>query len=312
MNFLKENKLSIILFILGLAIGLFLMSLKVKDNKVKLDNDNTILSLKDSNITSNEYYDLLKDNSGINLLLDLIDRKILEEKYEISADELEEIKKEMNDVVTSYTNYYGIDEKEFYKNNGFKDQDDFKNYLILEKRREKYEKDYLKDIITSNEINYYYNNKLEKDFEIKYLKGKEEVLTKVLTDLKNKLSIEEIVKKYPSLTYKNLGYITFDDKNINEDIYNDAKLLDENSYTTTLRSIDNDYYIIFKGKVKEKDKLENIRDRIIEKIILEKIKNDQDNKLYYEALINLRKENELTFYDTYLDNLYKAYLKSVK
>lgn len=313
MQYIKENKLAIIMFLIGIMLGLLIMSFKIKERNIPLDKENVILSFKEEDgITSNEYYDLLKNNSGIELLLNMIDTKILSKKYTLDDKDKEEIKREMQEYIQTYQEYYETNESDFYASNGFKDKDDFYNYLVLEEYRKRYLKDYLKEKITSNEINYYYLNDMNNDFEISYIKGKEETLTKILSDLNNGLNTDEIKKKYLSVTFKELGYISFDDALINQDIYNDALNLEENSYTLSLRSINDEYYIIFKGQIKEKDNIEKLRDRIKNKLVDLKIQNDTDRKLYHEALINLRKENKLKFYDTYLENLYNTYLKSVK
>ena len=313
MKKLKENKLTIIMFVIGLLLGLLIMSFNIKEKHVELKEEKVIVSFEDKKgITSDEYYLYLKENSGIDRLLDLIDNSLLSKKYQLSEDKLKEIQNNMQDIFKSFSEYYNTSKEGFLSQNGFKDEQDFENYLKLEELRKMYEEDYLKDKVTNNEINYYYINKMNKDFEIKYIKGNQETLEKILIDLKNNTSIEDIKKKYKKIEYKDLGYITFDDNKINTDIYADAALLDENSYTTSLRSIDDEYYIIFKGKEKDKDDVNKLKERIKNKIVLEKMDNDTENKLYFEALINLRKEKKINFYDTYLDSLYQAYLKEIK
>lgn len=312
MKLLKKYQLPITTFVLGLIIGLLIMSFKIKEKNVSLDQNNVILSIGKEAITSDEYYNNIKEKAGIQNLLDMIDTLLLDQKYSLTKEEIKEQEKKGDELITTYQEYYGTTEKDFLENNGFKDKEDLYNYLILEEKRTLYEKDYLKNQIKASEINYYYNNTLIPDFEIKYLKGDEKTLTEIMTKLKNGTTYDEIVKKYKKVTAKNLGYISFDNKEINPDIYSDAVNLDKNSYTTSLRSIDDEYYIIFKGNIKEKDSIEILKDRITEKLVEEKINADTEGKLYNEALINLRKDNKLTFYDTYFEKLYNTYLKNIK
>ena len=310
MNYLKKNMQNIIFLIIGLCLGLFIMSFNIKEEIVPLQDGNLpIITLNDKTITSNDYYEKLKTDSGITTLLDLIDEKLLNEKYTLNEEELSTVKDKMQETISFYTQYYNIDENEFLNSNGFKNKDTFLNYFILEEKRVKYEKEYLKEKITNNEVNNYYINKMNSDFEIMYIKGKSEILTEILTKLKEGATYEAIIKSYKNITYHNYSYVSFDDKEINSDIYSDAEPLEENSYTTSIRSIDDEYYIIFKGKVKEKDDVKNLKERIIKVIVEEKINNDEDNLLLKEALIQLRKENNITFHDTYLENLYKVYQK---
>ena len=310
MEFLKRNKISILFLIIGIMIGLTIMSFGLRQQNVPLSNDEKITTFSNLSITSDEYYHLLKEETGIDLLLEMIDDKLLSDIYELDEKTLKEIKTKMQDTIKFYKEYYDTNEQDFLTKNGFKNKDAFLNFLILDYKRDLYLKDYLKENISNKEINYYYNNKMEKDIEISYFMGDEKALIEILSKLNDGASVDEIKKNYPKVTYKDLGFIAFDNKEIDQDIYNDALNLSENSYTKSLRSINNKYYIIFKGKVKEKESVELLRGRILEKIIEEKISNDSEKALQKEALINLRKTCNITFYDTYLNNLYNTYIKN--
>ncbi len=312
MNFCKKNKNTIIFFFIGIILGLFLMSFKITKQAVPL-NDGSIplLTISDANITSDEYYSTLKESSGINMLLDMIDQKILNNIYQLTDDDDKKIEETIKDTINSYVEYYGIDEKEFYQNAGFKNQDDFKEYITIDYLRKLYLKDYLKENISNNEINYYYINQMPKDFEIMYIKADDTTLDKILNDLNNNLTYEDVIKKYKVKT-QNLGYVSFDNEEIDIDIYNEALNLEDNSYTSSIRSINDESYIIFRGKSKDKADVKELSERIKNQIVKEKINADTDDTLLDEALINLHKEKKLTFYDTYLQELYEVYKKSIK
>ena len=313
MNFFKKNKVSILVFIIGLSLGAFVMSLFIPEVIVPLKDGNLpIVTLNDFSITSNEYYEALKDTSDIDYLTQLIDEKLLDKMYETTVDMKKEVQQEMQETIKNFTEYYGYSESEFLNLNGFKTEEAFFNLMLLEHKRELFIYDYVKDHLKNEEINNYYIKTLVPDMEIKTISGDEEILDEILDKLKNK-SYDEIIKEYKNkITYKDYSYVSFDDKNINEDIYAEVLLLEENSYTTSLISINGVYHIIFKGDVKEKDNIDEIRDRLKDKIATEKINNDTNNELYYEALINLRKENNITFNDTILEEEYNDYIKLYK
>lgn len=305
MNFFKKYQQEILFFSIGLFLGLFLMSFKITKQTIPLLNGQIpVVTINNDHITSDEYYTILKENTPISLLLDEIDRRILRNMYEISKEKEEEIEKDALNTIKTYTSYYEISEEEFYANNGFKNKKDFIEYVKLEYLRQEYEKDYLKERVTNNEINYYYLHEMPNDFEIMYLKGDDKTLNKILEELNNGKTYNDIIKKY-KVTHQELGYIAFDDENINLDIYQDALNLSDNAYTKSLRSIDNEYYLIFRGKSKEKEDISNLKERIRTQIALEKINSDTNNSLLKKALVFLRKENNLSFYDTYLEELYK-------
>ena len=289
------------------------MSLFIPKQIVPLsDGSLPIVTLDDFNITSNEYYETLKETTNIDYLIQIIDQKLLDEKYETTDEIKKEVQLEIQETIKSFTEYYGYTESEFLSLNGFKTEEDFFKLMLLEHKRELYIHEYVKERIKNEEINNYYIKNLIPDTEIKTISGEEEVLEKILDELEKK-NYDEIIKEYQSqITYKDYSYVAFDNKEINEDIYTEASMLEENTYTTNLVSIDGTYHIIFKGDVKEKDDIDNIKDRLKEQIALKKINNDTNNELYYEALINLRKENNITFTDTVLKDEYNDYVNLYK
>ena len=311
-NFITKNLLSISMLIIGISIGAIIMSMFIPDRIATLENgEMPIVTIDNNQITADEYYSNLKDITSIEYLLDKIDTKILDQKYETTLEMKKQVQETMNETKKEYIDYYNCTETEFLTNNGFNTEEEFYNYMLLEHKRKLYLEEYVYNNIKDSEINNYYIKNLINDFEIKYISGKESVLEKVLVDLES-MSYDEVIKKYQKqITYKDYSYVSFDN-NINEDIYNEALELDENSYTKTLVSINNVYYIIFKGDIKEKDEVKVLKDRIKKKITDEKISNDIYNELYYKALDNLRKEANLVFNDTIFKEQYDDYLSLYK
>lgn len=312
-NFITRNLLSISMLIIGISIGAIIMSMFIPDRIATLENgEMPIVTIDNNQITADEYYSNLKDITSIEYLLDKIDTKILDQKYETTLEIKKQVQETMNETKKEYIDYYNCTETEFLTNNGFNTEEEFYNYMLLEHKRKLYLEEYVYSNIKDSEINNYYIKNLINDFEIKYISGKETVLEKVLDDLES-MSYDDVIKKYQKqVTYKDYSYVSFDDNEINKDIYNEALELDENSYTKTLVSINNVYYIIFKGDIKEKDDVKVLKDRIKKKITDEKISNDIYNKLYYKALIILRNEANLVFNDTIFKEQYDDYLSLYK
>lgn len=312
MKFIKKNILSILLFIIGISIGAIIMTFFFPEEIAKLNNGEEVIVTinNDKAITANEYYNDLKDFITIDVLLQKIDTIILDDKYPTTDQMIKESKYEANDTINIYKSYYKYTEKEFLLNNGFNTIDEYYNYMLLEHKRILYEKDYLKTIIKQSDINYYYNKKYHPNMDIKYITGSEEILTKILKELDNKKTYDEIIKKYKKdINYYNYNDIPFDNNIIEKDIYNEALELKDNTHTD-LVSINDTYYIIFRNNTKEKEKVNKLKNRIINILVEEKIENDQENSYYFEALINLRKENKVEFKDTLLNKKYKEYLKA--
>ena len=72
----------------------------------KLSNgDEAVVTLKDgSMISANELYNEMKSDYALNTLINMVDKKILEDKY---GDELEDAKKNADTQISSLESYYG-------------------------------------------------------------------------------------------------------------------------------------------------------------------------------------------------------------
>lgn len=312
-EFLKNNKLSIACLVIGLSLGAFVMSLFIPEQVVPLeDGALPIVTLDDFSITSDEYYETLKETTTIDYLVQMIDKVLLDKKYETNDEMKKEVQKEMQETIKGFTEYYGYTESEFLNLNGFKTEEDFFNLMLLEHKRELYVHEYVKENLKNEEINNYYIKSLVPDMEIKTISGDEKVLEKILDELKTK-RYDEVIKEYKKqIKTHDYSYVSFDNKEINEDIYSEVLNLEENSYTNSLISINGTYHIIFKGDVKEKDDINKIKDRLREHIATIKVDEDTNNELYYKALISLRKENNIAFTDTILKDEYNDYIRSYK
>ena len=311
-SFLTTNKTIIITLLIGLSLGILIMSFFIPERIASLkDGTNPILTLDNFTITSDEYYETLKNKTSIDYLLQLVDIKILDKKYETTKEMKKEVQEKMQNMIKEYTDYYKYSENDFLIENGFKTEEDFYNLILLEHKRSLYEYDYVKSQITKSQVNNYYIKDLIPDIEVKYIKGSEKVLDKILEELKTK-KFDDIKNKYQKKAeYKDLGYVSFDNT-INEDIYEQVLLLEENSHANTLVSINGEYYIIFKGNIKEKDSVDELEERIKKKITEIKITDDIYGELYQKALINLREEYNINFNDTIFKEEYNDYLSIYK
>ena len=68
------------------------------------------------------------------------------------------------------------------------------------------------------------------------------------------------------------------------------------------------YHIILKTGSKDKPKLEEVKDEIID-VLVEDLK-EEDDRLQFKALIELRKEQGVEFQDTELKKQYKTYIEN--
>lgn len=311
--FLKQNINCIYAFFIGISIGFILLTFFIPDRIAKLaNNEEPVVSVNGLTITADNYYEKLKDNISVELLLQDIDKYLLNTLYETTKEIKKEVTNKMNNIIDEYTSYYQYSEKDFLEANSLKDRDTFYELLEIDYKRNLYYEDYIKSKITDDEIKKLYN-RLSPDIEIKYITIKDEDLKDtILKELKKGSNYDEIIKKHKKdITYKNLDYVSFD-KEITTEIKEAAYKLKANSYTEKALELNNSYTIVFRGKSKEKEELNNLKKRIKEYLKKEKINSDSDKKLYNQSLIYLREENNITFKDTVLGSEYKQYISQFK
>ena len=88
----------------------------------------------------------------------------------------------------------------------------------------------------------------------------------------------------------------------NKEFEQAAMNLKKEKYTEKAIQSSYGYHIIYKNDEKEKPKLETIKQMIIEKIVDEK--KEEDSKLEYKAMIDLREKYGLKFNDEEMETQY--------
>ena len=314
--FWQNNKKLFLGLIIGLIIGLTIMASFIPERISKLKNgEEPIITLGDYSITANDYYENLKGKLDFELLLEDVDKYILDQLYKTDEKMTKDVTTEMNNTIKEYTEYYGYTESDFIKENRLGSKEEFFNILLNNFKRSLYFQDYVRSLITNDDIIKYYNA-MPKESEIKYIGTPDENLCKtMLNEVKKGSSYDKVLNKYRSkVTYANLGYVAFDNDKVDNNIIEIMSKIKANSYYTSCITVDGNYSVIFKGKEKEKDPVADLQFRITEKIKADKIKQDNEtgNKLYNKSLIELRDENKIKFHDTIIEKAYENFKKQYK
>ena len=308
----KSKRGIIIAFFIGLLIGLLIM-LICPGRVAKLANgEEVIVEINDKKITANDLYKDMKNYYKIELLLNTVDNIILTDLY----PEDNEMKKEINEMadyyISMYESYYGYTEEEFLKASNFKSREEFLDALKLDYRRTKYYEEYLKKLITDEDITDYYNNKVFGETDTKYIsisKSNENAIdlaNEIINKLNNGSTYNDIVTEYGErIKAENLEFVSFKNE-LGEEYLTTLKNLDPYTYSVNPVESSTDYKIIFKGEEKEKQKLDEIKNDIIE--ILSN-KKKEDGTLTFKALIEMRKEGNVEFKDSSFAKMYDSYIK---
>ena len=308
-HFIKINKKTILVFIIGFSIGITLTILLRPDAISQLKNgEEKVVSIDNYTITADTLYESLKNMGSVYIIINEIDTKILDNLYETTDEMIEEVTSEANYYLNTASNYYGYSVTAFLSSNGFTSFEDFKNNLILEYKRNLYLTDYLKKEITEEEIKNFYND-LTGAMSGKYILIDDlDTTKKILADLKSGKTYSEIINAYnDKINIKALKNIEFD-SNIEDEIYEELKNLEVNSYSNNYFNLNDKYVVVFKDDEIEKASLKDLNERIKIYLAEEKI-NQDDGTIANEILNDLREKYNLHFFDTSIEKEYLNYLR---
>lgn len=294
-------------------------------NNASLKDNHTLVKTDEGKISADTLYKKLRDKYGISMLVDMIDHQLLDEKYKSDDAEEEAINSQIEQMKSQYK-----DDEEAFKAAitqylGVEDEDELRDMLSLEYKRNLAIEDYVENGISDDEINKYYENEVIGDIKVRHILIKPEVTDdmsdeekaeaeekakKEAEDLIKKLDngkdFEKLAKKYSDDTGSAeegglIDYFNKDD-NMDEAFLNASIDLEKGKYSSEPVKSSFGYHIILKLDQKKKPKLKEVKDEIKETLAKEKLNSDATAK--YNALIEIRKKAGIKFKD---DSLKKDY-----
>ena len=294
-------------------------------NNAELKDNNTVVKTDEGKISADTLYEELRDKYGISVLVDMIDHQLFDEKYETDDEEEETINAQIEQMKSQYNN----DDEAFLaaiqQYLGVENEDELKEMLSLEYKRNLAIEDYVKDSVTDDEIQKYYDDEVIGDIKVRHILIKpdttddmsteeqteaEEKAKKEAEDLIKQLDdgadFEELAKEYSDDTGSAsdgglIDYFNRDD-NMDEAFLNASIDLEEGKYTEEPVQSSYGYHIILKVDQKKKPKLKEVRDDVIQTLADNKL--NEDASLRYNALIAIREDAGIEFND---DSLKKDY-----
>ena len=324
---IDDNRWPIILFIVGFLLATLIFRCIFWPDRIATLKDGTqpIATLKGKTITADDLYTDMKKYYSVNVFLNKVDDLILTEKYPTNDEMTNEIKSTAENYYTAYEKNYNMTKEAFLSQYGFSSEQDFLDNLMLDYRKNKYYEDYAISLVTDNEIEKYYDKEVFGDVDSKHIlvsiKGDDDedglsdeeakkLAKEIIAELDKGTSWDDVVKKYKDqIITEDLGYNAFN-ASLESAYLKECKDLKVNTYSKSPVLTSYGYHIVYKKAQKDKPKLKDVKDDIID--ILAKEKKDSDSNLYYKALINMRTEAELEFTDTKLKEEYQKYTNQYK
>lgn len=325
-----KKKLLICLAVLGLTSGCGKVSTLPNGNDALVSFSNTNLG-----ISAGDLYSEVK-GTALSKLIDMIDTKILLDKYPDKSSDADKYVNEQYDLIkTNFKDDKGkFDEEslkeQIYAYYGITDIDKFKDIIRLNYYRTEAVNDYAKKSVTDKQIQKYYDENVYGDISCKHIlitpavtdnmsdedktKADKEALQKakdIIKKLKNGESFDDLAKEYSDDTSNkdkggDLGY--FNTGDMLEEFEKVAFALKKGKYTTTPVKTKYGYHIILKTDEKEKPSLEDKKEEIIKTLASEA--KSKDTALSINALVELRKEYGMNIEDDEMSKLYSTYISN--
>lgn len=325
-----KKKLLICLAVLGLTSGCGKVSTLPNGDDALVSFSNTNLG-----ISAGDLYSEVK-GTALSKLIDMIDTKILLDKYPDKSSDADKYVNEQYDLIkTNFKDDKGkFDEEslkeQIYAYYGITDIDKFKDIIRLNYYRTEAVNDYAKKSVTDKQIQKYYDENVYGDISCKHIlitpavtddmsdedktKADKEALQKakdIIKKLKNGESFDDLAKEYSDDTSNkdkggDLGY--FNTGDMLEEFEKAAFALKKGKYTTTPVKTKYGYHIILKTDEKEKPSLEDKKEEIIKTLASEA--KSKDTALSINALVELRKEYGMNIEDDEMSKLYSTYISN--
>ena len=299
------------------------------------DGSEAVVTLKKGNISANELYSEIKDTYGLSTLVNMIDKTILEKEYK---DDLEDAKSSAKTQIDQIKSQYGDNALSAVQQfTGCSTMEAYEDYIYIAFLQNLAVEDYAKDQIKDSDIEKYYNENIYGDIKVSQILITPEVKDdmsdedKTKAEEKAKKEAEKLIKKlddaedvsktFKELAKKNsddeatnenggdLGYINTDTLSSDYDGFADAAYkLNDGEYTKEPVKTSIGYHIILRVKSKEKAKLEDVKDKIIETLSNELISNDATTSI--NALQDIRKKYDMEIKDSELNKQYSNYIQN--
>lgn len=305
---------------------LLVVTLTACNNKNNVSDKELVAKYGKNKISTNDLYKKLKEKNGLEIILNEVDKDILNKIYKRDKEEDEYYQKELNTIMISYQiNYsktYPSFEEFLEKALGVKNQEELEKLVRLNHKKRKTTEEYLKNTITEQEINDEYAKEkgevkashilITPDNSSEEAKKKAKSFAQELIKrIEKGENFEKLAKEFSKDSKEkggDLGFVNLDSltKNFKEAL----DKLKVNEMTKEPVETEYGYHVILKTGEKKKASLKELREKIVQKIMKNKLEKDYAlNQV--KALIDLRKKNNFKLYDIDLEKKYTEYINNI-
>lgn len=286
-------------------------------------------SIKGYKVSANDLYEELKSKTGASTLINMIDKYIADKEIK-TTEEIEDAANENLEQIKSQYKQYGMDFNDALKQAGYKNEKELLNELITDEKKSKMVDKYIADNLTDEEIEEYYNTEITGELTAKHIlikpdtdddmsdsevakaeqKAKEQA-EEIIKKLDNGEDFEKLAKKYSDDegTASEGGLLSnFTKSEVVNEFWNETENLKDGKYSSKPVKSEYGYHVILRVSQKEKPKLEDVKDTVVDALVEEKKKEDPN--IETTAWVEIREEYKLKINDSELNKGYKELIKT--
>ena len=293
-------------------------------------------------ISVDDFYTKIKDSYGLQTLITMVDKYVLEEEF---ADYIETAELQAESYIDTFIESYGGEDEflaDLQQQLGYQTIEAYQESLYISMMQSHAIEEYAKNQITDEEIEDYYNNDVIGDIEIAHIlitpdvtddstdeetEAAEEAAREQIEDIISQLNeakengenieevFSELAKEYSEDEDTkddggNLGEINYGDFDSEYDELIDAAVnLNDGEYSTEVITTELGYHVIYKIQSLEKDSLEDLEDEIRSTLGTEYINNNNDAGI--NALQHYRREYGMEIQDDEINKQYSTYIQNL-
>ena len=306
------------------------------------NGDEAVVTFKEGEmISANDFYEEIKNSFGLDTLLNMIDKYIFEAEF---PDEMENGEAYAKAAIDQLRTNYETEEEllqalQYY---GYQTVEAYQNFVYISYMQNVAIEAYVRDNITDEELQDYYDNDVYPDMTISHIlitpdvtddmtdeeqeeaeAAAEETIQSIIDELNEaKDNGEDIESTFAKLAKEysedddtkddggNLGEINIGSLDSNYDeLIKAANSLKDGEYSTEVITTELGYHVILKTATGEKASYDDSVDSMKDAITEDKLNNDQS--LMVDAIRYYRELYELDIVDSELDNQYSIYMNNL-
>ena len=306
------------------------------------NGDEAVVTFKEGEmISANDFYEEIKNSFGLDTLLNMIDKHIFEAEFQ---DEMENGEAYAEAAIDQLRTNYETEEEllqalQYY---GYQTVEAYQNFVYISYMQNVAIEAYVRDNITDEELQDYYDNDVYPDMTISHIlitpdvtddmtdeeqeeaeAAAEETIQSIIDELNEaKDNGEDIESTFARLASEysedddtkddggNLGEINIGSLDSNYDeLIRAASELEDGEYSTEVITTELGYHVILKTATGEKASYDDSVDSMKDAITEDKLNNDQS--LMVDAIRYYRELYELDIVDSELDNQYSIYMNNL-